>query len=211
MFGPPVAIFANGETVSSSTIRRFLSPDALIIAADGGADLCHDIRISPHYLVGDFDSVDPEIKKQFGQSQIIERPSQDCTDLEKALQFSLELNPKNITVFSALGQRGDHTLGNLLILQRFEANIPIQIVDNYGSLRLLKPGRHLLQGKKKQIVSFISFGPVKNLRLEGFRYSLTKEELRDDFLGISNVYESETCIISFDAGKIFFYELFTEG
>ncbi len=210
MSSKPIAIIANGEAVSATIVMRFLSPDALIIAADGGADLCRDIHIYPHYLVGDFDSVSQDTKKQFSRSQIIERPSQDYTDLEKALQFALELHPKSITVFSAFGRRGDHTLGNLLILQRFDADIPLQIVDNYGTLRLLRPGRHTLRGKKGQTVSFISFGPLKNLFLQGFRYLVNNEELRSDFLGVSNVYENEICTIAFDSGRIFFYELFSD-
>jgi len=210
MLSTPIAIFANGEAVSAATVKRFLPADALVIAADGGANLCRDIHISPHYLVGDFDSVSADIKRHFPKSQIIERPSQDYTDLEKAIQFALELHPVSITVFSALGRRGDHTLGNLLILQRFETDIPMQIIDNYGRLQVLKPGSYTLRGNLRQTVSFVSFGPVKNLRLEGFRYSVSEKELREDFLGISNVYENESCVITFDTGKIFFYEIFAD-
>ena len=210
MSSTPIAIFANGEAVSAATVKRFLPVNALIIAADGGANLCRDIRITPHYLVGDFDSVSEDTKNFFPQAKIIERPSQDYTDLEKAIQFALEYHPASITVFSALGKRGDHTLGNLLILQRFETDIPMQIIDNYGRLQVLKPGRHTLHGKSGQTVSFISFRPVRNLRLEGFRYSVSEKELRQDFLGISNVYESESCIITFESGRIFYYETFTD-
>ncbi|HGY56885.1 MAG TPA: thiamine diphosphokinase [Caldithrix abyssi] len=210
MQSKPVAIFANGDVVSGMTVKRFLTPDTVIIAADGGAELCRVLQIQPHYLLGDFDSITEDTKRFFSKAQIIERPSQDYTDLEKALDFAIQFWPETITVFAALGRRADHALGNLLLLQRFDADVPIQFVDDYGRLRLLKPGRHTLRGGIGQTVSIVSFGPVKNLHLDGFRYSAPGMEVYKDFLGVSNVYENETCHISFDEGKIFLYEVFEE-
>ena len=110
-----IAIIADGEKVNN--IRRILKDADIIIAADGGANLCKLQKVKPDYIIGDLDSITYENMEFFSDSKFIEITEQENTDLQKALNYALSLNPTKIKIISSFGKRADHTLGNILIFQ----------------------------------------------------------------------------------------------
>ena len=50
-----VAIIANGEKFND--LEQILKDADIIIAADGGANLCRAKQITPDYIIGDLDSI----------------------------------------------------------------------------------------------------------------------------------------------------------
>ncbi len=206
-----VAIVANGELLNQQLSDVFFDSVDLIIAADGGAAMCKACNIEPHYIIGDLDSVDKETLQHFSSAEIIRITEQDSTDMEKALQFARKFNPGKLRVLSAIGRRSDHSTANLMFLKDFNETIPVEIFDNYGILRILEPGRHVIEHAARKTVSFFSIQPVSNLTLHGFRYPLSKKSYHPYFVGISNVIEQNNCFVEFDSGTLFFYELLSEG
>lgn len=206
-----VAIVANGELLNQKLSDVFFEGVDLIIAADGGAAICKTCNIEPHYIIGDLDSVDDETLQHFSSSEIIRITEQDSTDMEKALQFVRKFDPGKVRVLSAIGRRSDHSTANLMFLKDFNELIPVEIFDNHGILRLLKPGRHSLKTAIGKTVSFFSMHPVNNLSLHGFRYPVSGQSYDPYFVGISNVVEHEKCTVEFDSGTLFYYELLNEG
>ncbi|MCP3952856.1 MAG: thiamine diphosphokinase, partial [Desulfobacterales bacterium] len=51
-------IVANGVPTDSAADRKHVPPDALIIAADGGAEYCRKLDLVPDVIVGDMDSLE---------------------------------------------------------------------------------------------------------------------------------------------------------
>lgn len=200
-------LIANGRIMNPAVYKMFAPENAKIIAIDGGANQCTNLGVKPDYLIGDFDSIDPEIKSKFPDARVVHRPEQDLTDMEKALELAVQLNPSRIIIFSAFGDRTDHSAGNLLIFQNLSGNIPLEVIDNYGRLRILRPGINVIKNKTGKTVSMFSYRPVKNLNITGFKYGINMESHRDSFIGISNVYESASCTVTFDEGVLFIYEL----
>jgi len=209
-----VAIIANGEDLKQKLIN-VISDEETIIAADGGVVNCQIANIIPDYIIGDLDSIQLDINKYFPTAKVIHNPDQETTDMEKALNLAISLHPEKIKVFSFFGKRTDHAVGNILIFHKIlkqitGESIKLEIFDNFGKIKILKSGTHEIKGDIGSTVSIFSFDPIQNLTLKGFRYNLNNQDFPNNFLGISNVYESEICEINFDSGVLFLYDVFSD-
>ncbi len=209
-----VVIIAKGEAFKPN-LKDFISNTDIIIAADGGVINCKIANIIPDYIIGDLDSIQLDINKYFPYAKIIYNPDQETTDMEKALNLAISLHPEKIKVFSASGRRADHTIGNIFIFHKMinlisEESIELEIFGNFGKMKILNSGKHEIRGKIDSTVSLFSIGPIQNLTLKGFRYDLKNQDFPNNFLGISNVYESKICHISFDSGTLFLYDVFSD-
>lgn len=202
-----IAIIANGEMIQPERVRKIVTDADLIIAADGGALACEASGIRPHYIVGDLDSIPAELRDFFADVPFRHIADQDSTDMEKALEFARGFHPERIKVLCAFGRRSDHALANALIFGRFNNEIPLEIYDDFGKLWMLPPGNHVLPAEKGRTVSLLAMQPLTNLTLQGFRYPLSHQNYSSSFIGVSNVYESDVCEISFDSGQLFIYEV----
>ena len=165
-----------------------------IIAGDRGLEALYKLKIIPNHVVGDFDSVSPEILEFYKkQPQIIfhtYNAEKDNTDTDIALQLAIGLKSSRITIMGALGKRMDHALANIHILKdALEANIPCQILDEYNRIYLINKETTL--EKEKVYGKYVSLIPltstVEGLTLTGFKYPLNHYTLPiGTSLGISN-------------------------
>ena len=82
-------IVGNGEEAAKSIIEK-LKYD-YIICADGGLEKASNYGIVPDIIIGDFDSVDANVLKQYENRVLIEKfPSEkDFTDMELAVEFAV--------------------------------------------------------------------------------------------------------------------------
>jgi thiamine pyrophosphokinase len=143
-----------------------------LLAADGGANHLASIGLRPAAVIGDLDSVSRETRAWLGEECMVDRPDQDRTDLDKALEYAFdELGIRNLTVLAALGGRTDHDLGNLGLLARlamgdrlvFEtADQTVQAVDGEASLAAI-PG---------ETWSFWTFDPDVRVTIDGVRWPI---------------------------------------
>ena len=165
-----------------------------IIAGDKGLEALYQLKIIPNHVVGDFDSVSPEILEFYKkQSQIIFHTfnaEKDNTDTDIALKLAIQLKSSKITILGALGKRMDHAIANIHILKdALEANIPCQIIDEHNRIYLIN--KEMTLEKDKVYGKYISLIPltseVKDLTLTGFKYPLNNYDLPiGTSLGVSN-------------------------
>jgi thiamine pyrophosphokinase len=174
-----VFVISGGEIADGSMIRAGMAELApvAIVSADGGARHLHAAGVIPDIMIGDMDSLDPDLQRYFeGRgSRIIRHSKQkDETDTQLALEYALDLKPDEVRIFGALGGRLDHTLANLSLLALgAERGIPVKIIDEWCEIFLVT-GRGRIEGKPGQTVSIFPFsGPVTGIGLEGFEYPLT--------------------------------------
>lgn len=123
-----IVIIANG-LINDINFHKKLSEDAdLIICADGGANNAKKMNLHPDYIIGDFDSTNPSVIEFFKNqnTNIIKDQSEDKTDLELALSLAESLDPKEILILGAFGDRIDHTLANILCLTQIKAGVKAQ-------------------------------------------------------------------------------------
>ena len=165
-----------------------------IIVCDRGLEALYKLKIIPNHVVGDFDSVSPEILEFYKkQSQIIfhtYHAEKDNTDTDIALKLAIRLKSSKITIMGALGKRIDHALANIHILKdALEANIPCQIIDEHNRIYLIN--KEITLEKDKIYGKYVSLIPltseVEGITLTGFKYPLENYTLPiGTSLGISN-------------------------
>ena len=200
-----ITIIANGERVNN--IRKILKDVDVIIAADGGANICRVESINPDYIAGDLDSITLENIKHFSESKFVKINDQSYTDLQKAIDHALKLNPKSVKIISAFGKRTDHTLANILIFQNYNDLIPLEIYDDFGVMKLYLPGNHNIALSIGQEISFFSLSSIEGLSLKGFKYPVNDADYSNNFIGISNIAMEQNCAINFKMGKLISYTI----
>jgi thiamine pyrophosphokinase len=198
-------LFANGGYTHPSSLR----PDDLIIAADGGARHCLALGLTPHLVVGDFDSIDDDQLAWLRQKgvELVQYPvRKDFTDLELALQYARQRGADEILVLAALGGRWDQTLANVLLPAAKEfASLNIRLVDGAQEISLVNAGKRLeIQGRPGDTVSLIALkGDAYGITTQALEYPLTCETLYfGSTRGVSNVLVEERGWVSLEQGLL---------
>lgn len=109
-----------------------------IIGVDGGLKFCYDHKIVPTRIVGDFDTLSPEILTWYKKNTQIEireyNPVKDATDTQIAVELALSLGSDHVTILGGTGTRLDHVLGNIQSLYlALEKGVDCEILDEHKS------------------------------------------------------------------------------
>ena len=143
-----------------------------LLAADGGADHLARLGLRPAAVIGDLDSINRETRAWLGEESLIERPDQDRTDLDKALEYAFEnLGVENVTVIAALGGRVDHELGNLGLLARLAMGERL-VFEGADHRVLAITGEATLAAHPGETWSFWTFDPFVRVTVVGVRWPL---------------------------------------
>lgn len=155
--------------------KRIYKLDDLVIAADGGATRCLELNIVPNLIVGDFDSLSPEIEKSFPNSSI-RKPyprHKDETDLTLAIQEALEKKVSEVFIWGWADERIDYSLGALLSLA--DISVPTELYTETSRIQILNRAHPLIEWNQppSQKLSIIGLGSDTQLHSEGLRWNLT--------------------------------------
>ncbi len=208
-------IFINGTIDDYTSFAQWLQADDYCIAADGGARHALALGLQLDAVVGDLDSLEPEVVAELAQSGVrIERypVAKAQTDLELALEFALEQGAAEILLVGAVGDRLDQTLANLLILAQREWPIPVTIVEHNQIAQLVRPGTVVtLQAGVGDTVSILPLSnSVTGITYTGMRYPLTDATLHlGSTRGISNEVAAVPATVSIATGRLLLIQLLT--
>ena len=200
-----VLIIGNGKEVNKDLIDRI--EHDYVICADGGLEKAKKYGITPDLIIGDFDSIDPDILKEYEKRIPFEKyPSEkDWTDMELAIESAISKGYKNLVLAGATGTRLDHTLGNIMLMEKyFMAGVNIKIIDNNNEMRIISDNTDLLLvGKEGHYISLIPLtDSIQGLYLKGFKYPLDNVNVqRGSTLCISNQIRGKAGKIKLRQGK----------
>ena len=177
----------------------------LTIAADRGLTAFHACGLLPDYLIGDMDSVAPEVLSCYAE-QVEQRRlpcEKDDTDGFEALYAAIGRGADEIVFLGALGGRLAHALANLMLLVRAaQAGVRAELLDE--QVRIFRVDGHaVLRHAVGDTVSILPLGTAEHITLTGFHYPLTDGHMDSaSSLGISNVVEAEQAEISCASGDL---------
>ncbi|WP_022664385.1 thiamine diphosphokinase [Desulfospira joergensenii] len=194
-------------------LDRLVKKADLIIAADGGANHLRSLDITPHFIIGDLDSIHPETRNFYEKKKVefIRYPSRKGnTDTDLCVDFSLEKGASDITLAGMTGQRLDHTLANIFLLRRMaDLKVTARIIDGHNEIYLFTcsnpRGDSLeLEGRPGEFLSVIPISErVEGVTLKGLEYPLDNHTLEfGSTLGISNCYKDRKAVISITNGSL---------
>lgn len=197
-------ILCNGEPPMKAQISGALKTAGLFIAADGGGNTARSFGLSPDLVIGDLDSY-----RSFPEEDIklVKRPDQNSNDLEKALQFALDMKLESVIVFGATGLRADQTVKNLSVLKRFHSKFG-QIIfrDRYCDIKLIDSPFRESFPVHTSISLFPLSGIVTGITSKGLKYRLSDDTLENGVLdGSSNLSIAPTVEITYRKGDLLFF------
>lgn len=202
-----VLIVSGGDPPPRRLLKAKASQAELLIAADKGAWYCLKAGIRPGLVVGDMDSLPPEVLDELTSLGIeilrLER-DKDETDTQVALEEAIRRGARAITILAALGTRFDHSLANVQLLTKAHAaGVTCSIITRHQELFIVQ-GTYTLVDAQGCTISFLPLDSVvKGITLRGFVFNLKDAEMEIGRpYGISNVVKQSTARIVVNQGRL---------
>ena len=176
-------IVANGPFVAKSILQELIQKTSCIVALDGAAVKLVRLGIRPHFILGDFDSIDKEMDILYlEQCGVIIMPdyNQDFTDLQKAIRFiktdastyGFSL-PQTIDIICGMGGgRIDHEFANYLTLKNeYDPGCIITSHNDHNSIYYATNQTTMLRGQPGDYCGFFGL-PEGEMRIlnQGLQY-----------------------------------------
>jgi len=205
--GRTAIVVANGVLPDLALFSALLAAAEVIVAADGGA--CALLRAGwrPTAILGDMDSLPPDLLAAWragGGETLIFPPEKDETDLELALRYVLQRGACRIAVLGALGGRVDHELANLLLLAApMLDGIDAAVLDRRTRVVAVKNETEL-SGRPGDLLSLLPVtASATGIVTEGLTYRLDGDTLLLGLArGVSNVFVQERIAVRLAAGVL---------
>lgn len=201
-------LFANGTLSNPQSALKHAENADRVIAADGGAQHCLNLKIIPDLLIGDLDSLDDESLQvlRAAGTTIEQHPAhKDETDLEIALRRALKDGASQVIILGAMGARWDQSIANLLLLAHTDVSADIRLIDDRQELTLLHGGEtRTLTGLPGDTVSLLPLaGDAVGVRSTGLEYPLHGDTLHfGSTRGVSNVLQNREATVSLHEGLL---------
>lgn len=191
-----------------------------VIAVDGGLAFADRAAMKITQLVGDFDTIDPQIlegyihRTDLTVHQFI--PEKDYTDTDIAVKLAIRLfeekkaEEKILEIIGGTGSRMDHVLANMQMLKMtMDHGVDAAIVDATNRMRMITGER--VMHKAETFGKYVSLVPitenVSGITLRGFKYPLENAETHfGESLCVSNELIEEEGYIKIEKGLAYLIE-----
>ncbi|WP_129596334.1 thiamine diphosphokinase [Anaerophilus nitritogenes] len=200
-------IVSNGDILHYESMKEKIKDYDFLICADGGAKHLFRMNRIPHFIVGDLDSIDEEVKKYFQEKKVIfyKFPKEkDYTDTELAVEYALEKGATEILFLGVMGSRMDHTLANItLLVDLLKKGIKAKIINEQNAIIATNEDIEI-EGELGEYLSIIPLSEkVEGITLKGLKYPLSNATIHiGSSVGISNEFEEKKALIEIKKGII---------
>ncbi|NNJ08764.1 thiamine diphosphokinase [Chloroflexales bacterium ZM16-3] len=200
-------IVANAPDFDANPFAKLLASADLVVAADGGGNALRAAGITPHVVIGDLDSLEPDVEGIFraAGAEVIRHPAEkDETDLELALLLAVGRGAGQIDILGAIGGRWDQGLANVAMLALPElAGLRVRLLDVAQEAFLVR-GAAEIYGVVGDTVSLLPLGgPAHGVTTRGLYYPLDGATLRfERSRGVSNLITEPPAHVSVGEGLL---------
>ena len=201
-----VAILANGDFPKHPTPLRILKEAITIICCDGAVNNLVNHGLKPTHIIGDMDSISPELKKNY-EDMLIHIADQNENDRRKALNWLEENGAKKAIILGATGKRDDHSLANIFTLLQYPSKLNLTIYTDYGIFSVVK-GDQKFDSFTGEQVSLFSTDNTIEITSTHLKYNLNNKKLTNLYYGSLNESINDVFTISISHGKILVYQVF---
>ncbi len=199
-------ILADGAFPKSEKLKNLLDNAKRIVCCDGAANKLVDSGREPDVIIGDLDSVRPELKIKY-RDILIKVSDQDTNDLTKAVNLCVKNGWKDIVILGATGDREDHSIGNISLLASYSKVANVKILTDYGEFIAINRTA-VFNSFPGQQVSVFSICAQLKISSEGLKYPLNEMKLTAWWMGTLNEAVADSFTISFEGdGDVIVYLL----
>lgn len=186
-----VSVILNGQMPTDDTIINQITNSDYIIAVDGSANKLFDLEIIPDVIIGDLDSLQNIKNKDI---ELVETPDQNKTDFRKTLEWCIEKNILNISIFGISGENEDHFLGNYYTLSDFGEKISWKAFTDFS---VISPcvGNKKFESFTGQKVSLFCMKGSSTVNSEHLEYPLQSYHLKPSDDAVRNLSLEDYFII----------------
>ncbi len=202
-------IFANATYEDLNFYEKLIDKhkNYTLIAVDGGLNLFYKLKKKPDLIIGDLDSVDKKVLKKFKKIKRKTFPEiKDFTDTRSALEYLQKSGCKKVIMTGVWGNRIDHSLANISLLERFSKKMDISLLNEHNKAKVyFAPVELDLHLKKGTTCSLLALNEeLRGISLEGFFYPLEKFDLKriDADRCVSNVAVKNKQKIKIESGTV---------
>ena len=197
-----VSVILNGQMPTDHAIINQITNSDYIIAVDGSANKLFDLEIIPDVIIGDLDSLQNINNKNI---ELVKTPNQNKTDFRKTLEWCIEKNILNISIFGISGESEDHFLGNYYTLSDFGEKISWKAFTDFS---VISPcvGNKKFDSFKGQKVSLFCMKGSSTVNSKNLEYPLQSYPLKPSDDAVRNLsledhftIESTTTILVFQS------------
>ena len=200
-------IFGGGDIADDGVVRREAATAAMIICADSGYDHCLRLGLTPHLLMGDFDSIRATAPDTI--PRITLSPDKDYTDTSFAVEEALSRGFRTITLTGMTGGRLDHTLANLQTLAYLSRKgVTARITDGVAEVFAFTAPTQgqdfsLIRREGHYFSLLAASEACTNIFIFGGKYPLEGYQLRfDEPRAVCNEFLDTNVIIHMDSGTL---------
>jgi thiamine pyrophosphokinase len=209
-------VIVSGGSIDDSFAMQMIEnikPDC-VIGVDSGLNFLYRNQVVPTHIVGDFDSVSPEVINYYkAKADIPIRefdPVKDATDTEIAVHLASELGVKELFLLGATGTRLDHVMANVQILKiALDQGMRAYILDECNRISVWKKEIRLCESERfgKYFSLFPLGGDAPDVSIEGAKYPLEHYRMSPfESRCVSNEYKDDEVVIMFPKGTIVLME-----
>ena len=162
-----------------------LEQDDLLIVADGGYTHTRVLGLTPHIVLGDFDSLG-----YVPEGAQVHPKEKDDTDAMLAVKLGLSKGYKEFYIYGGMdGPRVDHTMANFQLLHYLSERGAKGYLIGIRQIATAITGSLEFPGEQTGTVSVFCLGQEALVDIEGLKYSLKDGLLQPSFpLGVSNQF-----------------------
>ena len=175
-------VFCNGDLADLSRVRKHIDKKTLLVGCDGGTAHILALGLTPHVVIGDFDSISPKILRALTGKPVeyIRYPTDKLfTDSDLGITLAAERGCKEIILAGVRGTATDHFVGNLFMLAKKKfASLDIKIIEGREEILLVRT-RIRIKGSKGDDLSLIAIGrDARGVSTKGLFYLLKNAVLQ---------------------------------
>ena len=182
-----VAVVLNGQMPKEKILINQIKSADYIIAVDGSGNSLIDLNITPNVIIGDFDSIDYISDKKI---KFVKTEDQSKTDFRKTLEWCIEKNILEISIYGISGKSDDHFLGNYYTLNDFGTIIKWTAFTDFSFINPCK-GKKEFESFSGQKVSLFCMDGESIINSKNLEYPLKSYHLEPSDKAVRNISVSK--------------------
>lgn len=202
------AVIVGGAKIYNyEKIKEYINKDDYFVYCDGGLKHMEKLGVKPNLIVGDFDSFE---NPNMDSETIVLPCEKDDTDTCHALKVCIERGFKDFLFVGCIGERMDHTMGNVsLLIMLKEKGLSGIMLDDYSEISIVKDEECI--DDSFSYFSLITLSDIsEGITIKNAKYPLENASIKSGFqLGISNeVIKGQTAEVSCKNGNLLLIKVF---